>query len=214
MPHSRIDHITITSPSLEAGSQFVHECLGVSPLPGGEHPRMGTQNLLLRLGDSMYLEVIAVKPGAIKPSRPRWFALDELPHDAKPRLACWVARTEGIDASISTASEKLGRIEPMSRGSLSWLISLPEDGSLPFGGTAPALIQWHSSAHPAAVMQDQECSLVGLNLLHPEPERLSALLSSLCFSEPSVVVSIIESPVPALVAHIRTPQGIRTIGGT
>jgi hypothetical protein len=123
-----------------------------------------------------------------------------------------VACTEDINESISTVSEKLGRIEPMSRGSLSWLISLPEDGSLPLGGTAPALIQWHTSAHPAASLQDQECSLGALDLLHPEPKRLSALLSSLCFSESSVSVSIIESPVPALVAHIRTPQGIRTIG--
>jgi hypothetical protein len=174
---------------------------------------MGTHNLLLRLGEAMYLEVIAVKPGAAKPSRPRWFALDELPHDAKPRLACWVARTDDINELISTVSEKLGRIEPMSRGSLSWLISIPEDGSLPLGGAAPALIQWHTSAHPAASLQDQGCSLVGLDLLHPEPKRLSALLSSLCFSEPSLSVSIIESPVPALVAHIRTPQGIRSIRG-
>jgi len=47
-----IDHITVTAPNLEAGAQFVRESLGVAPQTGGEHPRMGTHNLLLRLGSS------------------------------------------------------------------------------------------------------------------------------------------------------------------
>lgn len=212
MPHCRIDHITITSPSLEAGSDLMHECLGVRPFPGGEHPRMATHNMLLRLGESMFLEVIAANPDAERPSCPRWFALDDVTASTKPRLACWVARTEAIHESAAVATEALGRIEPMSRGSLAWLITIPEDGSLPLGGVAPALIQWHASTHPATGMQDIGCSLVALELLHPEPQRMNALLESLHFSEPSVSVSVVESATPGLVAHIRTPEGLQTIG--
>lgn len=76
MPGCRIDHITITAPSLAAGAEFVSQTLGVLPQVGGEHPRMGTHNLLLRLGDALFLEVISPNPLVPAPARPRWFALD------------------------------------------------------------------------------------------------------------------------------------------
>lgn len=214
LPHPcRIDHITVTAPSLETGSAFVHGCLGVRPQAGGEHPRMGTHNMLLRLGAEMFLEVIAVNPRAPGPPRPRWFALDGLAHDAAPRLACWVARSGDIREAIGAASEDLGAVEPMSRGALDWLISIPEDGSLPLGGAAPALIQWHTAAHPAAGMQDMGCTLAALDILHPQPQRLRDLLAGLGLSEPGVRVSVVEARTPGLSAHIRTPSGMRTIGG-
>lgn len=212
MPHCRIDHITITSPSLESGSAFVLECLGVTPQPGGEHPRMGTHNVLLRLGDAMFLEVIAINPAAAKPPRPRWFALDELSRDASPRLSCWVARTPDVHESAAAASEDLGRIEPQSRGALEWLISIPEDGRPPLGGVAPALIQWQTHTHPATNMQDLGCTLEALDLLHPEPQRVQSLLASLDLAEPGVSLSVKEAAEAGLVAYIRTPGGLRTIG--
>lgn len=64
MPLCRLDHLTITAPTLESGAEFVRRSLGVDPQPGGEHPRMGTHNLLRRLGDSLFLEVIAPDPAA------------------------------------------------------------------------------------------------------------------------------------------------------
>ncbi|WP_423836785.1 VOC family protein [Stutzerimonas stutzeri] len=104
----RIDHITITAPSLSKGSDLVYESLGVRPQQGGEHPRMGTHNLLLRLGDSIFLEVIAINHAAARTLHARWFHLDALPPDAPPRLACWVARTPSIHESTSAATEPLG----------------------------------------------------------------------------------------------------------
>ena len=104
----------------------------------------GTHNLLLRLGDATFLEAISINPLAPKPSRPRWFELDQLDQlatDGEPRLACWIARTDDIQISLSQPTEHLGEPEPMSRGSLDWHISIPQDGSLPLGGTAPVLIQ-------------------------------------------------------------------------
>jgi len=46
-----IDHITITAPTLESGARLVKKVLCVKPQTGGEHPRMRTHNLLLRIGD-------------------------------------------------------------------------------------------------------------------------------------------------------------------
>lgn len=56
MIHCHIDHIAATAPSLEEGAEFVVEALGVKPQPGGEHERMGTHTLVLRLGESTYLK--------------------------------------------------------------------------------------------------------------------------------------------------------------
>jgi hypothetical protein len=204
-----IDHLVVTAPSLEAGAAYVRDALGVAPRPGGEHARMSTHNLLLRLGESMYLEVIAANPAAPRPTRPRWFALDALAADARPALVTWVARTGDIRAGNEAATEQLGAIETMSRGALEWLITVPADGSMPLDGVAPALIEWHTDAHPASHLDDYDLSLKKLELFHPDPERVAALLKSLAIDGPVVVE---KSAVAArLVAHIQTPQGMRML---
>lgn len=212
MPACRIDHITITSPTVAAGSDLVFNCLGLRPQPGGEHVRMGTHNLLLRLGDALFLEVIAINPEAARPSRARWFELDRLLPASEPRLACWVARTDDIHASLQKNPEPLGQAEPMSRGALEWLISIPEDGHLPLGGAVPALIQWHTETHPASGLRDVGCTLVALELWHPAPASVRAVLDELQLAEPGVTVSVGEAAAPTLVALIQTPQGLRRIG--
>jgi hypothetical protein len=208
LPYCRIDHLTITAPSLATGAAFVRDALGVAPQTGGEHPRMGTHNLLLRLGDSLFLEVIAANPAASAPDRPRWFALDTLTPQSAPALATWVIRTPDIRSAVAAASEPLGNIEPMSRGALDWLITIPADGSLPLAGAAPALIEWHTDTHPAGKLVDHGLSLARLELHHPDPNRLSRLLRSLELEAPVLVVA---GEMPRLVAHIRTPQGLRVL---
>lgn len=211
MLHCLIDHITVTAPSLEAGAALVRQTLGVEPQIGGEHPRMGTHNLLLRLGESMFLEVISPNPKAPAPARPRWFALDTLRPDSAPVLSAWVVRTPDIHATASACSEVLGNIEPMSRGALDWLITIPDDGSLPLHGIAPALIEWQTKAHPAAMLVDHGLSLAKLELFHPEPERISQLLRSLGLEGPLSVSSPPDGRTARIVAHINTPQGLRLL---
>lgn len=211
MTPSYIDHLTITAPTLEAGAAFVEQTLGVTPQKGGEHPRMGTHNLLLRLGDALFLEVISTNPDAPPPARARWFALDTLDAASPPALSTWVVRTAGIEAAAANASELLGTIEPMRRGALDWLITIPADGSLVLDGIAPALIEWQAEPHPAANLQDAGLSLVKLELFHPAPERISALLKSIGFQDPVSVLPLHEGMAPRMVAHISTPGGLRRL---
>lgn len=211
MSDCSIDHITVTAPTLEAGAEFVHKALGVVPQAGGEHPRMGTHNLLLKLSDSLFLEVIAPNPKAPAPGRPRWFALDTLGPDSRPALSAWVARTSDIHASASACSEALGNIEPMSRGSLDWLITIPDDGALPLQGIGPALIQWSGNAHPAARLEDRGLSLVKLELFHPEPERIARLLRSIDLEGTLSVSRSNAGCAPHLAARINTPHGLRVL---
>lgn len=206
MTRCLIDHITVTAPSLAMGARFVQSVLGVFPQTGGEHPRMGTHNLLLRLGDAVFLEVISANPLVPPPGRPRWFALDSLGARSAPSLATWVVRTADINKTLADSSESLGNVEPMARGSLNWLISIPPDGSLPLQGVAPAIIQWQCDVHPASRLPDHGLSLVRLELFDPDPERIRRLLRSLALEAP---VSVTAGSSPRLVAHINTRQGLR-----
>jgi len=211
LARSFLDHITVTAFSLEAGAAFVSETLGVAPQIGGEHPRMATHNLLLRLGDATFLEIIAPNPAVPAPARPRWFALDGLGPGSPPRLSAWVVRATDIRAAVAAASEPLGDVEPMSRGALDWLITVPADGSVPLDGAAPALIEWPADAHPAARLEDRGLSLAGLEILHPDPDRLARLLSSLELDAPVAVRPAPAGESPRLVARIDTPWGLRLL---
>jgi hypothetical protein len=134
MVRAAIDHLVVTAPSLASGVEYIQSELGVSIEPGGEHPLMGTHNLLLKLDDATYLEVLAINPAAPRPARPRWFDLD---HVTTPGLAAWVARVDDIHAAVAATPLPFGTIERMGRGALSWLITIPEDGRLPGVGRHP-----------------------------------------------------------------------------
>ena len=191
--------------------EYVREILGVTPQPGGEHPRMGTHNCLLRLGNALYLEVISINPAAANPDRARWFQLDQESGNVAPRLATWISRTNDIRAASAAAAQVLGKIEAMSRGQLHWQITIPADGSLPFDGVAPTLIEWHVENHPAASQRDVGCSLIGLEAYHPKAHEISRLLQSIGFQDRFTVFPISPEGQPCLVAHVQTPAGMRQL---
>lgn len=208
---SYMDHMAITAPSLEVGVEYVRQALGVSPQVGGEHARMGTHNAVLKLGEKLYLEVIAINPNAPRPNRPRWFQLDE-PDPSQPiQLATWIARTDDIHATTTASPIPLGDVEPMSRGQMNWLITRPADGSLPLHGIVPSLIQWSAGAHPATALQESGCTLVLLEGFHPEAEMVISMLESIGFEGDFRVSTLPPDQKPYLVAHIQTPTGIRQL---
>jgi len=114
---------------------------------------MGTHNALLRLGERVYLEIIAIDPQAAKPSRPRWFGLDDIALQSelteRPRLIHWVACTADIERACAQCPVQLGAVQPMARGDYRWRITIPADGALPARGLVPTLIQWDVPTHPA-----------------------------------------------------------------
>jgi Glyoxalase-like domain len=207
-PATRLDHLVVVAPTLEAGAAWVRAALGADPRPGGRHDRMGTHNLLLRLGPVAYLEVIAIDPAAPPPGRPRWFGFDTLVPDAEPRLAAWVARTDDVAVAAAASPEPLGAVEPMTRGDLRWRLTVPPDGTLPLGGAGPLLIQWDTGPHPAERLPDDGCELVGLTITHPDPERVGRLLAAIGFAGP---VAVVGGEAVKLTAEIRTQSGVRRL---
>jgi hypothetical protein len=173
---------------------------------------MGTHNALLRLAASSYLEVIAVNPSAPAPARPRWFQLDRVGPADPPRLAAWVAWTSDIRATAAAASVWLGDVEVIARDSLQWLITIAPNGTLPMEGTAPSLIQWLGDSHPAGGLRDVGCSLVSLEIYHPNIDMLVGLLHSIDFDGPVSLSALDSGAPPRLVASIRTPNGLRFLG--
>ena len=209
---SALDHITVTAPNLNVGAAYVQRCLGVEMQAGGEHPRMGTHNLLLRLGDALFLEVIAPNPDAPRPDRARWFGLDRLQAESPAALTTWVVRCDDIHGLSAQTSEPLGKVEPMTRGALHWHITIPESGDVPLDGVAPSLIEWPPGMHPARQLTDFGLSLQRLVIRHPQPERVSSLLTRLKLHAPVAVCACTPAESAGLKAEIQTPAGLRTLG--
>lgn len=217
MEYPAIDHLVVAANSLDEGADYIFEVLGVKPQAGGVHSEMGTHNRLLRLGRDCYLEVIAVKPGAKKPERPRWFELDTQSMQARlrtrPRLVTWAVRTDQIDSLSQRSAYPLGQVTRLKRGSLHWRLTLPEDGRLPEGGLVPFLIQWEREPHPVSiVLQESGCSLLEIHGYHPHPESITAVLESVGAAHLISMKQSEPGAEPSLVAVIKTPSGIKMLG--
>ncbi|MCX7155703.1 MAG: VOC family protein [Rhodocyclales bacterium] len=204
------DHLVLAARDLDRGTAWLEERLGVALEQGGRHSRMGTHNRLLHLGESFYLELIAIDPQAPPPGRPRWFALDlpeALPAD-RPRLIHWVARSDDILRDAAASTEAPGDILPMERGDYRWRISVPPDGHLLGDGLVPTLIQWDVPFHPASRLPDRGCRLMKLEGFHPQPERIRIALAALDLASRLDVHPCAVGEAPQLVAYIRTPHGL------
>ncbi len=220
-----LDHLVIAAPTLDAGTEYVADVLGIAPHGGGAHAAMGTHNRVLGLFGGIYLEVIAVDPDAPAPQRPRWFGLDSDAVrerlQAGPCLLHWAARVERPADLTRWQAQYPGQIAPvipMQRGDLHWRITVPEDGSLPAwqgeaaragDGLLPSLIQWDVAPHPGASLPRQDLALRRFTGQHPHAELLRQGLAWLGV-EHLIAVEQADGP-PQLTAEIETPQGIRTL---
>ena len=204
----QLDHITVAADNLAAGVGHPEAALGVKIPFGGAHPLMGTHNHLLRLGDSLFLEIVAPDPAAGPLSRRRWFGLDDPAARAglaaSPRLSTWIVATDDIEKTLREVPHAVGPAVTVTRGELKWLIGVPVDGSMPFGGAFPTIIQWPRGPHPASRMPDLGCSLVSFEITHPEAETIGRSLRP-HFSDPRVKFSVGDKP--SLRATILTPGG-------
>jgi hypothetical protein len=173
---------------------------------------MGTHNSVLRLGDGVYLELIAIDPDGIKPDRARWFDLDRPSMRAslalRPRLIHWVARCADVDAMRKILPSDHGLAYPMKRAAYSWRITIPDDGHLPGEGLIPTLIEWVGAPHPADALADDHLSVVTMAGAHPEPASIRAALASLGLAE---MLKVTYAVTPRLAAMLRTPRGTVTL---
>ena len=211
-PRIELDHLVVAAETLDQGVAFLAGMLGVEPAGGGKHEVTGTHNRLLKLGRGCYLEVIAIDPDAGRPAFPRWFNLDnpalQTQLKTRPRLVAWVARTKDIDSLSPKIFQQHGRVRPMRRGGLKWRFAGTDDGSLPGHGLIPHLIQWDVPDHPAQLLSEPGCRLIGLEGTHADPPSVQTVISRLGLND---AIAIHVAPVrrpQGLRARISTPKGI------
>lgn len=201
-----LDHLVVVARTLEEGTTYVEAVLGVEMSAGGKHPKMGTHNRLLSLGPDVYLEVIAIDPGAPKPMHRRWFNLDV--YSGAPRMMNWVCATDDIDTALEDAPPGSGNPMRQTRGDMEWRMAVTEFGRLPFDDASPALIAWSGSVHPAARLPDHGFRLARLDVFHPRaPELLKEFPALHRISQAAVR----EGPEKRLIATISTPEGNRVL---
>jgi hypothetical protein len=204
-----LDHLIVGASTLSAGVDYVAHATGVTPRPGGKHVAMGTHNALLRLGERVYLEIIAIDPDGAKPARRRWFDLDDAALRAeiadRPRLIAWAARTDDIEGAVARCPIALGTVHPFERGAYRWRITILDDGKRPANGILPALIQWDVAAHPADALPDSGVALAELAAAHPDTDAIRNALDALGLV---AVLSLAPDRHARLGVKLATPRGI------
>ncbi|HVE51434.1 MAG TPA: VOC family protein [Casimicrobiaceae bacterium] len=207
-PLAEIDHLVYAATTLAQGIDYFAELTGIVARPGGKHVDMGTHNALVRLGERLYLEIIAIDPSAPAPSRKRWFDLDDgdLRADilGRPQLVHWVARTKDLERAIARCGYETGPVHAFSRGDYRWRITVPDDGKRPGRGVLPTLIQWDSD-HPADALPDSGAKLEQLAATHREPAPIRRSLEQLDLAD-DMRVSF--DRVVRVAAMLRTPRGL------
>lgn len=208
---NRLDHIVIAADTVEQGVAYLRERLGVEVPRGGCHQTMGTHNHLMQLGNTAYLELIAIDPSGEVPAHPRWFELDDLLMRTaiaqQPRLITWVMNTLDIQQLVNQADFDIGRPTTLSRDALRWEITLTDDGRLLNRGLLPYCIQWHSQPHPAEGMADLGCRLQQLTLHHNRSQWLTERLIALGADHLVTIETLSNDEAPYLSATIDTPTG-------
>jgi hypothetical protein len=207
-----LDHLIVAAATLEQGEDHLESLLGARPRRGGKHVAMGTHNSVMRLGDGVYLELIAIDPDGITPDRPRWFDLDQPAMRAslaqQPRLIHWVARCDDIEAARKVSPSDHGLAYPMKRAQYSWRMTIPDDGHLPGDGLIPTLIEWADEHHPSDGLADDRIGVVTMAGAHPEPATIRDALAKLGLPE---MLKVTYAVKPRLAAMLRTPRGTVTL---
>jgi hypothetical protein len=209
-----LDHLVVAATDLDSGQAWLAERLGATLAPGGQHTGVGTHNRLLQLGNRVYLELIASDPSQAEPARPRPFLLDDPGLKARlaiaPQLVHWVVRSNDLQADVAAATYQPGTIVNMTRGTLTWRLTVPRGGRPAGEGMLPSMIQWDlpDDQHPTARLPDVGVALAGLSIRAPQ-----AVLTCLPKVSAPVTIDSVESATSTLVATFNCPRGRVSLGG-
>lgn len=145
----KLDHIVLGANTLQEGTDYVEKKFGLSLSEIGYHCHMGTHNRVIKIGENIYLEVIAIDPNANKPKHLRWFNLDNKNQQARlkksPQIIGYVIENQNPDM--------LKFYNPFfeaSRGDYCWEFAMPKsddtliNDELIESGLVPSIINWKS----------------------------------------------------------------------
>jgi hypothetical protein len=176
-----IDHVLLAVRDLDAAAAWIRERHGLTALPGGRHPGVGTANQIVPLGDD-YLELIAIVDPAEAAASPHHDQLAAAP-ETGASIATWAVRVTDIDAVKRRLDEAGVATEGPSPGSrrrpdgalLEWRTLRVGGGHEP---AIPFFIEWKVGAgeHPGAAAVEHPAGNVllrGVRLASPDPDALA-----------------------------------------
>ncbi|MBL4873091.1 MAG: VOC family protein [Rhodobacteraceae bacterium] len=210
----RFDHIAIGCATLEQGAAYVADQTGLSIPMGGEHPLMGTHNLLMSLSADTFFEVISINPTAPNPSQNRWFGLDDpavqKSFSNRAKTHSWVLNSDDLDKDLAIAKSlgiDLGTPRTQTRGDLTWRFAVREDGAIPLDGAAPMIMEWPTDmqAHPASGMTDLRARLKSIVLNTRYAKEVNKLLNTL--GDGNMPIEIHDSPETKLTVTLTLQNG-------
>lgn len=197
-----IDHIIWACPNLESGIDELEAMTGVRARAGGKHPRLGTHNALLHLGDRCYLEIVAPDPN--RDGGPWSNSLQAL---KEPTLLHWVLSRSNLSDYANGLSGLIGggnNVSSISRqhptlGALSWEILLLPNHQ--YGCLVPFLIDWRDCTHPTELLE-HKCTLRSVRISTPDLPNMMKIASWL-----GIDAEFAEASEPKLEFRIDTPNG-------
>ncbi|MDD9205871.1 VOC family protein [Georgenia sp. 10Sc9-8] len=214
-----LDHLLWAVPDLTAGVQDFADLTGVTPVPGGAHPGLGTANYLVALERSdrpdgprtCYLEIIGPDPAQQLPADQVNLGVG---HVTRPTLHTWAVRPDDLDATVhaaTVAGVDVGEVRSMERTTpdgrtLRWRLTARTP--LPLDGVQPFLIDWVDTPHPSQA-DLPVLTLVDLTATAPDPAAAAHALETL-----GAPVPVSPDPSHGLHAVLDTPRGRVVLDGT
>jgi len=201
--NTAVDHLMWGAPDLDAAMAEAERVFGLSPVPGGAHPGLGTRNALVGLDEGRYLEIIAPDPAQTLAGT-FGAALAAL---AQPALVTWalasrslptVARALGAAGLETRGPQRTRRTTPTGQV-LEWELLFVRGHA--YGALFPFYIDWLECPHPSAALPSAG-KLDRLMLETPHADALRGLLG-----EVDLPLEIAEGDQPALRATIHTAHG-------
>ena len=170
----KLDHIVFAAPTLEEGTSFIEYKLQVKLGKIGYHEEMGTHNRVVKISESVYLEVISIDPKSTTRKSKRWFNLD------CPKLQSKLKKSPQVIGYVIESDNKkiLKYYEPFfksSRGKYKWQFSMPSTKSNNLvdqsyqNGIMPSLISWESGK-PINKMKNNHLDLQKLEIIFTESQ--------------------------------------------
>ncbi len=200
-----IDHIVYAVLDLEAAMQDFEAKTGVRPVFGGYHQTQGTKNALVNLGNTCYLEFLAIDEANTSITAPRWMGIDSI---KRPQITRWALQSEDLarDSQILQAYQaEMGKLQAgqrnMSNGKmLTWQMTMPL--AEPTVEIMPFFLDWRESEVYPTEQLAAQCRLLELKLRHPTPAVLQAV-----FQQLDLDMVVLEGEA-AIHLRLESPKGV------
>ena len=181
---AHVDHIMLGIRNLDEGIAELQQRTGVTAVRGGSHPGRGTENALVSLGDTTYVEIIAPQHDA--PADESLAQLRKLETLTPVGWAAGVNDAEAARAAIARAGINVTPTAPGSRktpsgATLGWvtfdLVGYDSDG-------VPFFIRWNPGTIHPSQSSPGGCALQRLSIEDPNAAAIQKALHAVGLAIP------------------------------